>query len=107
MANLVEKLRMILATENVPQEKLVVGEVESFMQEHKGHGGYLLEVNYDKDNRLRDIALTCRADELAAEEDCLHQNPEVPPELRFSLVYSRNQVYELLVQEERRRAQYH
>jgi hypothetical protein len=101
--DLVEKVRNVARTENIPESELILEEVEAFQQEHKDHGPWELTLMYEQSGMLNSIYLECSGyDLINLGAGCPTNNPDTIPELRRSFIYLRNKTKDLEIQKQRR-----
>ena len=102
--DLVSRLKSIAKIEGIAESELILEEAESFLEEHKDHGGYTIEQNYSIDGKLKGIYLTCRADDnLVDPKVCSHYDPNGLAELSFSIIYQEHKTSEVKLQELKRK----
>ncbi|MDP3992081.1 MAG: hypothetical protein Q8P79_01065 [Nanoarchaeota archaeon] len=102
--DLIERLKKIAETVEIPESELILDEARFFMREHRGHGYFQIQLGYDK-GILESIQLQCFAMSLPIDEmnRCPHYNKETPVEYCTSFVYSNlKDSLEIKLQRERR-----
>lgn len=77
--NLAEKIRRFAKSERIPESRLDMEELESFVKIHKGHGPYELRVVYDR-GRVGKISLRCTGYNIVNLNECPHNSVSVPDE---------------------------
>ena len=99
--DLVDKIKFLANLEKIDESKLILEEAEYFIEEHKGHGPYNIQLVYGN-HELINIYLSCTAGDLIDTTKCSHNNNDVFVEYSFSIVYERIPTGSTGIQKDRR-----
>jgi len=99
--DLVDKIKFLANLEKIDESKLILEEAEYFIEEHKGHGPYNIQLVYGN-HELINIYLSCTAGDLVDNTQCSHHNGDVFVEYAISIIYERIPTCSTEIQKNRR-----